>query len=174
MSATTSGPRAPRSASAAWPLRRDCNPPIRQHQPGGICGCRTVGWMTAIEGRARPGSPGSLRMANRRLVIETVYNLGPLTQTEIARATGLSAATVSNLARELGESGVLVAVGASPRKSRGRLLTVASPAGYALGIDVGHRHLRVVLADWTLASRAERRVNSPHGQTASETLARAA
>jgi predicted NBD/HSP70 family sugar kinase len=113
-------------------------------------------------------------MANRRLVIETVHNLGPLTQTEIARATGLSAATVSNLARELGESGVLVAVGASPGKRRGRLLSVAPPEGCALGIDVGHRHLRVVLADWTLTPSAERRVDSPHGQTASETLARAA
>jgi DNA-binding Lrp family transcriptional regulator len=136
--------------------------------------CRTVGCMAAVDGHARPGSPGSLRSANRRLMIETVRNLGPLTQTEVARATGLSAATVSNLARELGESGVLVAVGAAPGRRRGRLLSVAPPEGLALGIDVGHRHLRVVLADWTLTPIAERRVDSPHGQTATEALACAA
>ena len=38
-------------------------------------------------------------------------------------------------------------------------------------MDVGHRHLRVVLADWTLTPVAERRVDSPPGQTATETLA---
>ena len=130
--------------------------------------------MAAVDGQSGPGSPGSLRTANRRRVVETVRNLGPLTQTEIARATGLSAATVSNLARELTRSGVLVAVGAAPGGRRGRLLSVAPPEGCAVGIDVGHRHLRVVLAGWTLTPIAERRVDSSPGQTARETLACAA
>lgn len=130
--------------------------------------------MSAADRHTRPGSPGSLRAANRRRLIDTVRDLGPLTQTEIARATELSAGTVSNLVRELTEAGVLIAVGGAPRGRRGRLLSVAPPAGVALGIDVGHRHLRVVLADWTLIPVAEQRVDSPAGQEAPETLSCAA
>lgn len=130
--------------------------------------------MSAVDGHARPGSPGSLRAANRQRVIVTVRDLGPLTQTEIARATGLSAGTVSNLVQELTAAGVLTAVGGAPRGRRGRLLSVTPPEGIGVGVDVGHRHLRVVLADWTLTPVAERRVDSPPGQTATETLACAA
>jgi predicted NBD/HSP70 family sugar kinase len=78
---------------------------------------------------------------------------------------------VSNLVRELTEAAILVAVGGAPRGQRGRLLTIAPPAGVALGVDIGHRHLRVVLADWTLTPIAEQRINSPAGQDALDTLA---
>jgi predicted NBD/HSP70 family sugar kinase len=122
----------------------------------------------------RPGSPGSLRAANRQRLLDAVRNLGPMTQTEVARATGLSAGTVSNLVHELTETGVLTAVGGAPRGRRGRLLSIAPPEGLALGVDVGHRHLRVVLAGWTLTPLAEQRVDSPDGQTARQTLSRAA
>jgi predicted NBD/HSP70 family sugar kinase len=130
--------------------------------------------MSAADQPVRPGSPTSLRAANRRRLLDAVRDLGPLTQSEIMRATGLSAGTVSNLVHELTESATLIAVGGAPRGRRGRLLTIAPPAGVALGIDVGHRHLRVVLADWTLNPIAERRVDSPAGQDALDTLACAA
>jgi len=130
--------------------------------------------MSAADPSTRPGSPGSLRAANRRRLVEAVRDFGPLTQTEIVRATGLSAGTVSNLVHELTEAAVLVVEGGALRGRRGRLLSVALPAGLALGVDVGHRHLRVVLADWTLTPIAEQRVDSAAGQAAPETLSCAA
>jgi predicted NBD/HSP70 family sugar kinase len=130
--------------------------------------------MSAADRAPKPGSPTSLRAANRRRLLDAVRDLGPLTQSEIVRATGLSAGTVSNLVQELTEAAALVAVGGAPRGRRGRLLTITPPAGVALGVDVGHRHLRVVLADWTLTPIAEQRVDSPAGQEAPATLACAA
>ena len=126
--------------------------------------------MSTSDRSLRPGSPSSLRAANRQRLLDALRDLGPLTQTEAARATGLSAGTVSNLVHELSAAGVLIAVGGAPRGRRGRLLSVAPPEGVALGVDVGHRHLRVVLADWTLTPIAEQRVDSPAEQTAPEAL----
>lgn len=57
------------------------------------------------------------RSYNRRVVVETVRLHGPLSRAEIARATGLSAQTVSNIAEELLESGLLAAAG---RRTGGR------------------------------------------------------
>jgi predicted NBD/HSP70 family sugar kinase len=130
--------------------------------------------MSAADRFAKPGSPTSLRAANRRRLLDTLRDLGPLTQTEIVRATGLSAGTVSNLVHELTEAAALVTVGGSTRGRRGRLLSVAPPTGFALGVDVGHRHLRVVLADGSLIPLAEQRVDSPAGQEAPDTLTCAA
>ena len=50
---------------------------------------------------AAPGSNASLRVMNRLRVLNAVRDRGPLTQIEIADATGLSPATVSNLVKEL-------------------------------------------------------------------------
>ena len=70
-----------------------------------------------------------MRAANRRRLLDAVRDLGPLTQTEIVRATGLSAGTVSNLVHELTEAATLIAVGGAPRGRRGRLLSVTPPPG---------------------------------------------
>ncbi|MFS8524969.1 MAG: winged helix-turn-helix transcriptional regulator, partial [Limnochordales bacterium] len=48
-----------------------------------------------------------MREANRTLVIETVKEFGGLTQVELIDATGLSAATVSTIVKELTSSGVV-------------------------------------------------------------------
>ena len=125
-----------------------------------------------VSGRpgAEAGSPTIAARGQPPRLLDAVRDLGPLTQSEIVRATGLSAGTVSNLVQELTEVAALVAVGGAPRGRRGRLLTITPPAGVALGVDVGHRHLRVVLADWTLTPIAEQRVDSPAGQEAPATL----
>ena len=59
---------------------------------------------------ARQGSPGSqasLREANRGRIVDAVKQHGGLTQVELAGATGLSAATVSNIVKELVATGAL-------------------------------------------------------------------
>ncbi|MGH3857601.1 MAG: helix-turn-helix transcriptional regulator, partial [Pseudonocardiaceae bacterium] len=55
-----------------------------------------------------PGSQSALREANLRRVLRAVRAAGALTQVEIARSTGLSAATVSTIVRELQASAQVV------------------------------------------------------------------
>jgi predicted NBD/HSP70 family sugar kinase len=72
-------------------------------------------------------------------------SVGPVSQAEIARATGLAPATVSNIVRELAASGMVeTTVG---RGRRGTTVRVSRGAGMVVGIDFGHRHLRVAVGD---------------------------
>lgn len=97
--------------------------------------------------RRTPGSQTSLREANRARIIDAVKKHGGLTQVELAGATGLSAATVSNIVKELTGSGVLHT---TPTTRSGRLaqhVTLAHALGLVVGVHVGQRHLRVALSD---------------------------
>jgi predicted NBD/HSP70 family sugar kinase len=83
---------------------------------------------------------------------------GSLTQAEIARTTGLSAATVSNIVRELKESGTVQVTPTSAGGRRARAVSLSGDAGTVVGVDFGHSHLRVAvgnLAHRVLAEEAE-------------------
>lgn len=83
---------------------------------------------------------------------------GSLTQAEIARSTGLSAATVSNIVRELKDSGTVDVTPTSAGGRRARSVSLSGDAGIVVGIDFGHAHLRVAignLAHKVLAEQAE-------------------
>jgi predicted NBD/HSP70 family sugar kinase len=83
---------------------------------------------------------------------------GALTQAEIARTTGLSAATVSNIVRELRESGTVDVTPTSAGGRRARSVSLSEDAGIVVGVDFGHSHLRVAvgnLAHRVLAEEAE-------------------
>src|SRR4051812_17313105 len=93
------------------------------------------------------GSPAALRGANRARVLATLRRGGPTNQSELARATGLSRATVLNIVRELTDAG-LVTVADGERGGR-RTVEVSfnRRAGVVVGIDFGQRHLRMAVAD---------------------------
>lgn len=92
------------------------------------------------------GSPAALRAGNRARVVALLRENGEMTQASLARASGLSPATVSNIVRGLRAAG---AVDAAPGTAgrRGVNIALRRSAGYAVGIDFGHRHLRVLIAD---------------------------
>jgi len=94
-----------------------------------------------------PGSTASLRPANQRRVIELLkgQGTGSITQAEIARTTGLASATVSNIVRELTSTGLIETDPGSGR--RGTVVRFAPAAGVVAGIDFGHTHLAVAVAD---------------------------
>ncbi|MFB6724797.1 ROK family protein [Kribbella sp. NPDC056345] len=97
--------------------------------------------------RSAPGSQTSLREANRARVLGVVRQHGPLTQVEIAAASGLSAATVSNMVRELDQAGM---VGLSRSIRNGRravLVSLASGGGLLAGVAFGERDVRVAIAN---------------------------
>src|SRR6478609_299248 len=105
-----------------------------------------------------PGSQSSLHRANLERVLRAVRMAGSLTQAEIARSTGLSAATVSNIVRELKESGTVVVADTSSGGRRARSVSLSGDAGIVVGVDFGHTHLRVAvgnLAHRVLAEESE-------------------
>lgn len=96
--------------------------------------------------RPAPGSQASLREANRERVLGVVRQHGPLTQVEIAAASGLSAATVSNMVKELDQTG-MVALSPSIRNGRRAVLVaLASGGGLLAGVAFGERDVRVAIA----------------------------
>src|SRR2546430_1280807 len=105
-----------------------------------------------------PGSQSSLHRANLERVVRAVRMAGSLTQAEIARSTGLSAATVSNIVRELKDGGTVEVTPTSAGGRRARSVSLSGDAGIVVGVDFGHSHLRVAvgnLAHQVLAEKSE-------------------
>jgi predicted NBD/HSP70 family sugar kinase len=120
--------------------------------------------------RSKPKNPGSqsaLRQLNQQRIIETLMG-GPATQAELARQTGLSTATVSNIVKNMQDSGL---ASTEPITSSGRRalnVRLNSNGAVAVGIDFGRRHLRVVLASLSYHVIAEESVMLPLGHQAEE------
>jgi predicted NBD/HSP70 family sugar kinase len=97
------------------------------------------------------GSLGWLRERNRQRVIATLRERGRVSQAEIARATGLSRTTVSSLVAELKDEGRLAEVNSTVHDTKGGRpavqLVLQDSSEAVLGIDFGHSHVQVAIAD---------------------------
>jgi predicted NBD/HSP70 family sugar kinase len=110
------------------------------------------------------GSPTALRDANRDRVLDRLRRSGTSSQSDLARATGLSRATVMNIVRDLaGRNLVTVAEGQHGGR-RTADVSFNSEAGAVVGIDFGHRHLRIAVADLghTVLAEDTRRLKLGH------------
>lgn len=120
-----------------------------------------------------PGSTSSLRAANQHrvlAVLRTPTDKGTHTQAELARATGLAHATVSNIVRDLSAAGLLDSEPSSGR--RGSAVRLAPDAGVVAGIDFGHSHIAVAVGDLTGQVLVEERVPAePEGHESGLALA---
>ena len=123
---------------------------------------------------AAAGSQSSLREANRNLVVETVKRYGGLTQVELATATGLSQATVSTIVRELLAAGVVDTAFTTRSGRRAQMVTLARRVGLAAGVQVGHRHMRVALGDFSHEILVEQTLPLPVEHRLDTTLDRVA
>jgi predicted NBD/HSP70 family sugar kinase len=94
-----------------------------------------------------PGSLSALREANQGRVIRALRSAGAMTQAEIARTTGLSAATVSNIVRELRSTGTLTVTPTSSGGRRAQRVALARPTGLVIGVEIGATGLRAVLCN---------------------------
>lgn len=117
------------------------------------------------------GSLESLRELNRLRVIETLRRHGVVSRAEIARQTGLSRSTVSSLVADLQAAGLVVERHDDESLARGVhtgrppvLISLDASAGVALGIDFGHQHLRVAVADLSsrVLAEADREIDVDH------------
>lgn len=110
------------------------------------------------------GSAAALRVANEQRVLDVLRQPGSgavgadrsaHTQAEIARATGLARATVSNIVRDLSALGLVETEAGSGR--RGSSVRLSGSAGVVLGVDFGHSHLSVAVGDLSGNVLAEER-----------------
>ncbi|KGM08819.1 ROK family transcriptional regulator [Cellulomonas bogoriensis] len=108
--------------------------------------------------RAPSGSQTSLREANRERIVRVVQQRGSLTQVELAGVTGLSAAAVSNIVKELVAAGVLTTSPTSRSGRRAQEVSLARNLGLVAGVHFADRTLRVVLADVTQRVVADQRL----------------
>jgi predicted NBD/HSP70 family sugar kinase len=79
------------------------------------------------------------REFNVRLVLRTLYDLGPVSRADVARATHLTRTTVSDVVTELFDRGMVETVGRGP-SSGGKapiLLRVPADARNVIGLDLG-------------------------------------
>ena len=93
---------------------------------------------------------------NLQIVHETIRLYAPISRADVARRTGLTAQTISNLVRQLIDSGLVVETtrvtgsrGAPPIQ-----LEVNPDAAFAVGLDLDTDHVTAVLVDLSGAVRA--------------------
>ena len=121
--------------------------------------------------------PLGLRDLNRLRVIESIYRHPGCSRADIARRTGLSRGTVSTVAEELGRAHLIHEHDAPddplrPR-STGRpptLLSLVPGTAFAIGVDIGHRHIRVTICDLAGEPVAEKWSRVSVDDAPSETL----
>ncbi|MGC4153277.1 MAG: ROK family transcriptional regulator [Propionicimonas sp.] len=97
--------------------------------------------------RVPPGSPSSLREANRARILDTIKQLGAMTQVELADATGLSPATVSIIVNELAAAGLLTTAQITRSGRRATQVAMSRGLGLVAGVHFSSRALRLVLCD---------------------------
>ena len=121
----------------------------------------------------------SLREDNRRSVIEALRERGVASRAELARTTGLSRSTISTIVGDLLDSGLAGERDGHPggEAHAGRppvMVALNGKAGLALGIDFGHRHLRVAVSDLSHTVLAEAWCEMDIDHSAEQGLAQAA
>jgi predicted NBD/HSP70 family sugar kinase len=98
-----------------------------------------------------------MRRANRSVLLTRLYRDGPLSRHDLVQSTALSQASVSNLAAELIDEGLVEEAG-QVESNGGRprvLLRVAPEFGYVVGVDVGETRVQVELFDMSMTARAK-------------------
>ena len=106
------------------------------------------------------GTLAWLRRRNRQRVMEILRMHGQISQADIARATGLSRTTVSTLVSELKEAGLVADIDTKSAHAHGGRpgvqLVLRNPSHVVVGIDFGHSHVAIAVADLAHNVLAER------------------
>jgi len=103
------------------------------------------------------------RKHNTRLVLKTIYSMGPISRADIARHTNLTPPTVSDVVLDLINQGLVNEVGYAPSTSgrRAILLQIVDDSYQLIGIDLSRQDFRGALAD--LRGEINFRVDLPLG-----------
>ncbi|WP_342372152.1 ROK family transcriptional regulator [Propioniciclava soli] len=125
-------------------------------------------------GAVAPGSQGSLREANSARIVEAVKAYGRITQVELSSVTGLSAATVSNIVKQLLDQGVVQTRATTRSGRRAQEVSLAASSSLGVGVHIASRSLSVVLADSSMALSGAQRLPLPVEHRSDTTLDRTA
>ena len=123
-----------------------------------------------------PGTPALARhQRTPAQLLQTIRDLGGVTRADLSRLTGLSRSAVAHAVAALLAEGLITerAPGGSHAGQRGRpagLLTPSRPPGHVVGIDFGHAHVGVAIADTAGAVLAESRLGADVDHRAGEVL----
>jgi N-acetylglucosamine repressor len=120
-----------------------------------------------------PFSKDLMRQMNRSLVLNTIRLEGPISRAQIARVTGLSAATVSGLVSELLDDDLILEreEGDSSGGRRPVLLSINPSGGYVMGIKLMEDHLIAALTN--LEANVVDSMNVPFNSTEPEEVVEA-
>ena len=104
-----------------------------------------------------------MRRANRSAILYRVFLDAPVTRNDVARATSLSQASVSNLVADLMAEGLVEEAGqVDSDGGRPRMLLRVSPSyRHVVGVDVGDTGVQVELFDMSMVPLAK--VSYPSG-----------
>lgn len=105
--------------------------------PAGGPVTRGIGAVLSLR-QAGKASPADARSHNRSLVLQTIYLQGPLSRAAIARATGLTKVTVSDLVAELLSEGLLEELGTDGQQRTGKP---------AVLVDLARGSFNLIVAD---------------------------
>ncbi len=107
------------------------------------------------------------QLHNKALILSAIYAHAPISRVEVARITGLSRPTVSDLTQKLIDDGLVEEGGLQARRStagkRPTLLTLNPEAYQLIAVDIGDRRISGALAD--LHGRIQSRRSVPIGLT---------
>jgi predicted NBD/HSP70 family sugar kinase len=99
--------------------------------------------------RRAPVDSSVMRAQNSGLLVELIWGEREISRVEISRRTGLSPSTVSMIVASLEEAGLVREIGtqSSARGRRPTLLTFCDDVFNIVGVEIGIRHIAVVLTD---------------------------
>ena len=94
-------------------------------------------------------TPRRARVRNTQVILKTIYGNGPISRADIARETGLTAPTVSDVVAGLLKSGLIEEIGLAPSTSgrRAILLKVVDDSRQIIGIDLSREDFRGAIAN---------------------------
>jgi predicted NBD/HSP70 family sugar kinase/biotin operon repressor len=138
---------------------------------------RDTGSGLVLSGFLRPRGkalPGEARRHNTALVLQTLYRGGPLSRADLARETGLTRVTISDLVAELLSEGLVTELGTREGSRPGKpatLVDIARSAHQIIGIDLSDSGVfrgAVLGIDGDILERAEVEVGGATGDAAVE------
>jgi predicted NBD/HSP70 family sugar kinase len=135
--------------------------------------------MTRIDSSKPRAVPGDLRRHNRGLVLERMFRSGAISRTALAESTGLTAAAISRITRELVEAGLVRELshdGGPMARGRPQVeLELAAEGAYVVGVGIGAFEQWIRIADLRgecVSRRAIQLLDQPSARAAVKLLVR--
>jgi len=97
------------------------------------------------------GSFQLMKSLNRAIILNKIRIHGPISRADIAKETTLTPPTVSNIVKELIETGLVIETtqGESKGGRKPTLLVINADSFYIIGVDIGPKVIRIIITDLT-------------------------